>query len=148
MKHIDRTNSQVIFDAHVMQKVEFVDVYQIKSVAEGHDRPSTKDLSVLWHSIRRKDSKPNDVKRKTKLSDLKLGWEKPGWREEAAKERERTNHPAVVKDVSFEFDEKASRIKQVESLVAQGIKSPTAIARILDAHPSYISTLLKKVKCE
>ena len=50
--------------------------------------------------------------------------------------------------VWVDLDQNKPRLEQVRQLVAAGITSPTKIAKALGSHPSYASTLLKKLKNE
>jgi hypothetical protein len=165
MKSIDRSNPQVIFDAHSMSKPEFVEIYEIIHIQNG-SKSSVKELSALWHDIRRRDAKPTDIQRKTTMVSLQQSWSKPGSaasairlpdepsmsdKEEAAKKKFQASKKKVNKEVKVEStvaDSGVSRKDQITALMAQGVTSPKDIATQIGAHPSYVSALIKKLKSE
>lgn len=161
------SNEQMTFDAHNMSKVDFVEFYQIALTVDDAI-PSVKQLSTMWHSMKRKDC-PQGNYRRSVLSDLNSSWTKPGSAaapkhiegeavrinvlpitEEVirAAQNGEVQKAAIIEtadntDTSFES---MSRIDQVKYLIGQGITSNKELAERLGTHPGYISTLRKKLQ--
>lgn len=163
MNNIDRTDPQTIFDAHVMSKLAFCEIYQLKSSLNGGPKASVQELSNLYHELS-KLPKPTDIKRTTTVESLQQKWVKPGSaadpnrREDVgtsakqAKIKKPTVEKELVKAISKQSVQavsksptQPSRKEQIKELMDQGITSAKEIAEKIGAHPSYVSTIMKKI---
>lgn len=156
------SNEQMTFDAHNMSKVDFVEFYQIALTIDD-TVPSVKQISTMWHSMKRKDC-PQGNYRRSVLSDLNSSWTKPGSvaepkhiegdavrinvlpiTEEVIHAAQNGEVQEVAQSVDLPF-ESMSRLDQIKHLIAQGITSNKELAERLGTHPGYISTLRKKLQ--
>lgn len=151
MNVVNRDDKQMIYDSHYMTKPEFVDFYKTKYQVRHKTELSTRYLSTIWHSLRQKP-RPASIKRKSCFDDIAESWTAPGWGPgDDPALRNPTKRKAPKNDSKKEIVDEPissskSRLEQVRELYNKGMTSPTAIAMKLNAHPSYVSTLIKKIK--
>ena len=152
-----RKDKQAIFDADSLNKIAFCEIYKRKSSLNGGVKLQVRELSGLYHDLRKQSKPAGYLMYTTTIASLQQKWVKPG----SAADPNRKDVPTrsvsqrdsrskvelgKVETIGSGITIELTRKEQVKKLMDEGMTSAKQIADKIGAHPSYVSALIRKFR--